>query len=69
MKICRKSIPALTGVAQWIEHRAANQRVAGSIPSQGTCLGRRPGPQEGVLKRQSHIDVSLPFSLPPLCLK
>ena len=31
------------GVAQWIEHWPANQRVAGSIPSQGTCLGGGPG--------------------------
>ena len=36
---------ALAGVAQWIECQTANQRVAGSIPSQGTCLGCRPGPQ------------------------
>ena len=35
---------ALVGVAQWIECRPANQRVAGSIPSQGTCLGCEPGP-------------------------
>ena len=35
---------ALAGVAQCIEHRPANQRVASSIPSQGTCLGCRPGP-------------------------
>ena len=34
-------------VAQWIEHGPANQRVAGSNPSQGTGLGCRPGPQEG----------------------
>ena len=30
---------ALAGVAQWIECRPENQRVASSIPSQGTCLG------------------------------
>ena len=30
---------ALADVAQWIERWPANQRVAGSIPSQGTCLG------------------------------
>ena len=36
---------ALAGVAQWIEHWTAKQRVASSIPSQGTCLGCRPGPQ------------------------
>ena len=36
---------ALTGVAQWIECRPSNQRVTGSIPTQGTCLGCGPGPQ------------------------
>ena len=36
---------ALAGVAQWIECQPANQRVAISIPSQGTCLGSKPGPQ------------------------
>ena len=36
---------ALAGVAQWIECRPANQRVAGLIPSQGMCLGCGPGPQ------------------------
>ena len=30
---------ALAGVAQWIECRPENQGIAGSIPSQGTCLG------------------------------
>ena len=35
----KKKKSALAGVAQWIEHQPANQRVAGSIPSQGTCLG------------------------------
>ena len=39
----RKRAPA--GVAQWIERGHVNQRVAGTIPSQGTCLGYRPGPQ------------------------
>ena len=36
---------APAGVAQWIEHQPANQRVTGSIPSQGTFLGSRPDPQ------------------------
>ena len=35
----KKQTIALTGVAQWTEHWPENQRVAGSIPSQGTCLG------------------------------
>ena len=41
----------LAGVAQWIEHQPANQRVASSMPSQGTCLGCGPGPQWGTHKR------------------
>ena len=56
---------ALGGVAQWIEHRPANQRVASSLLSQGTCLGCRPGPQWGVCEKQPHIDVSLPLFLLP----
>ena len=40
-----KRIPALAGVVQWIECRPVNQMVAGLIPSQGTCLDCRPGPQ------------------------
>ena len=51
----------LAGVAQWIELQPVNQRVAGSIPSQSTCLGYRPGPQYGAHERQPHIDVSLPL--------
>ena len=56
---------ALPGVAQWIECQPANQRVSDWIPSQGTCLGCRPGPWLGMCKRQPHIDVSLPPFLPP----
>ena len=40
-----KGVRALAGVAQWIEHWPENQRVRGSIPSHGTCLGCRPGHQ------------------------
>ena len=36
---------APAGVAQWTERWPVNLRVASSIPSQGTCLGSRPGPQ------------------------
>ena len=62
-------MPALAGVAQWIEQWPANQRVAGWIPSQGTCLGCRPGPhREGGHEREPHIDVSFPLS-PSLSLK
>ena len=51
-------IIALAGVAQWIEHQPVNQGVARSIPSQGTCLGCRPGLWLGTCERQL-IDVSL----------
>ena len=52
-------------MAQWIEWWPVNQRVTGSIPSQDTCLGFRPGPRLGVCKKQPHTDVSLPVFLPP----
>ena len=45
----KKLSTALTGVAQWIECWPVNQRVAVSIPSQGTCLGCGPGPQWGAV--------------------
>ena len=41
----KKLQDALAGVAQWIEYQPLNQRVAGLIPSQVTCLGYSPGPQ------------------------
>ena len=44
----QKNTSTLAGVAQWIEHQPANQRAVSSIPSQGTCLGCGPGPQQGV---------------------
>ena len=53
---------ALAGVAQWSECGPANHKVAGSIPSQGTCLGCQPGPWLGGVR-----DKQLMFpSLPPL---
>ena len=63
-------IYALADVAQWFEHWTAKQRgLTSSTPSQGTCLGCRPGPQWGLSERQPHIDVSLPFFLPSLLSK
>ena len=40
-----KVLPALAGVAEWIEYRPVNQKVASWIPSWGTCLGCGPDPQ------------------------
>ena len=63
--ILQEKDPALAGVAQRIECQPANQRVASSIPSQGTCLGCRPGPQLGAHERQPYVDVSLPLFITP----
>ena len=60
---------ALAPVARWIECWPANQRVAGSSPSQGTCLGCKTGPQWGACERQPHTGVSLFSPSLPLCLK
>ena len=60
-----KTVLALGGVAQWIECWTKKQRVASLIPSMGTGLGCRPGPQEGALNRQPYNDVSLPFFFLP----
>ena len=50
---------ALAGVAPWVEHQPANQKVTGLIPGQGTCLGCRPGPQLGVCERSPSLHLSL----------
>ena len=54
----------LAGVAQWTESWPANQRVASLVPSQGTCLGCRPGPQWGCT-RGKHTLMFLPLSFFP----
>ena len=60
---------ALAGVAQWIECQSANQRVASSIPSQGTCMGGRPGPYRRC-RRGNYTLLFFPLSLSfPLSLK
>ena len=67
---CKKRALALAGVTQWIERRPANQKVAGSIPSQGPCLGcrltRSPvggGGERKLIMYFLHPDVSLSYSL------
>ena len=54
----QKTGVTLAGVALWIEHQPAQQKVAGSIPGQGTGLGCRQGPQLGECERQP-VSVSL----------
>ena len=60
----------LAGVAQWNAHRLANGKVAGSFPSQGTCLGCwARSPVGGMWKATTHwcfspsLSPSLPLSL------
>ena len=57
---------ALAGVVQWVERQPVNQKIAGPVPSQDTCLDCQPGPQQGAHKRQPHIDVSLLLFLSPV---
>ena len=66
-KMNKEMHPALTDVAQCIECRPANRKVTGSIPSEGTCLGYRPGPQLGPCERKP-IEVSLAHQCFPPCL-
>ena len=56
-------------MAQLDGHCSTKQKVTGSIPGQGTCLGVGLVPGQDAYKRQlmdvSHIDVPFPlFSLP-----
>ena len=60
---------ALAGVAQWIECRPENQRVAGSIPSQGTCLGYHVPGRGHVRGNHTLMFLSLPSSSLPHSLK
>ena len=60
---------SLAGVASWVEGQHANQKVAGSIPGQGTCLGCGPGPWLGHVQEATDgcfspsLSPSRPFSL------
>ena len=48
ISVFESSTIALTDVAQWVGHGPAKLKVAGSIPSQGTCLtGNWSGPRSG----------------------
>ena len=61
---------ALAGVPQWIEGWPVNRRVVSLIPSQGTCLGCGPGPQQLIHVSLTHGCFSPSLSPPlPLSLK
>ena len=55
------------GVAQGLKPGPVNQKVAGSILSQATCLDCGPGPWLGVCERQPN-NVALPLFLSPFPL-
>ena len=60
---------ALTHVVQFVAHRPAKQKVTGSNPSQGTCLGCGFSPWMGHIQETADprfflsLSLSLPFSL------
>ena len=53
----------------WVSGLSMSLQTKGSPvwfpPSQGTCLGCGPGPQQEAHERHTHIDISLPLFLPP----
>ena len=48
--LCKMISLALISVAQLIGHHLTKQKVAGSIPGQGTCLGCEFSPQSGCIQ-------------------
>ena len=65
----RKQTIALPSVAQLVECRPANRKVACSIPSQATCLAEDLVPSWGTYERQPIISLShqcfSPSLIPP----
>ena len=62
-------LPDQCGSVAWaLSRKVKVRRFDGLIPGQDTCFGFRFSSYLGVYERQligvSHIDVSLPFSLP-----
>ena len=55
----------MASVAQCIERWPADQKVASSIPSHGTCLGCRLGPQLRHVKGNQLMFLLHALSLPP----
>ena len=66
LKLKLKQLHCNPGLGSPVDRATAtNQSLTDSIPSQGTCLGCRPGPSWGPRERQPHIDIA-PLFLPLL---
>ena len=59
-----KKCPMMCPAAQWIGPCSINQKVAGSTPHQGTCLGYWLGPHWGCVRDNRWMFLSLSFSFP-----
>ena len=59
---------ALAGWLSWLEHRPVQQRVVGSISSQGTCLGSRCDPRPGCVQEVTNKCFSLTWMFLSLSL-
>ena len=65
----------LTGVAEWVGHCPANQKVDSLIPGQSTYLGCRPGPWSRSVREAADrcfspsLSPSLLLSIKIKCLK
>ena len=60
----KRNYLALAAVAQWIECGPENQSIAGSIPSQGTCLVASYVPIRGCMRGNHTLMFHCSFSLP-----
>ena len=58
-----KTLSALAGVAQWIEHGLQTKGLLVRFPVRAHAWVAGPGPRWGPHERQPHIDLSLSFSL------
>ena len=59
----KKIYSTQASVAQWIECWPANQRITGSIPSEGTCLGCAGQDLSRGHMRSNHTSMFLSLSL------
>ena len=65
-KSVQRAVRALAGWLSWLEHFLVHQKVAGLIPTQGTCLHCGFDPLSGCLREATNQSFSL--TLMPLSL-